>query len=232
MQYFGGKAKIAKYIVPYLEEVRKENQIYIEPFVGGANIVSKMSGVRKAYDFNEYLIEMYKAVQSGYELPNIITEKEYKYIKENKDENKALTGFVGFGCSFAGKWFGGYARGHGGKNGYADTSKRSLLRKMDTMQNVEFGYADYKTLSFENCLIYCDPPYNNTTRFNGTPDFDTDEFWNIMRKWSKNNDVYISEYNAPDDFKCVLEILTKTDIRNSKNKIENRIEKLFKCRDV
>lgn len=107
MQYFGGKAKIAKYIVSYLEEVRKENQIYVEPFVGGANIVSKMGGVRKAYDFNEYLIEMYKAVQNGYELPNIITEKDYKYIRENKDKNKALTGFVGFGCSFAGKWFGG-----------------------------------------------------------------------------------------------------------------------------
>lgn len=144
MQYFGGKAKIAKYIVSYLEEVRKENQIYVEPFVGGANIVSKMVGVRKAYDFNEYLIEMYKAVQNGYELPNIITEKDYKYIRENKDKNKALTGFVGFGCSFAGKWFGGYARGHGGKSGYADTSKRSLLKKMVTMQDVEFKHADYK----------------------------------------------------------------------------------------
>lgn len=232
MQYFGGKAKIAKYIVSYLEEVRKENQIYIEPFVGGANIVSKMSGVRKAYDFNEYLIEMYKAVQNGYELPNIITEKDYKNIKENKDKNKALTGFVGFGCSFAGKWFGGYARDYGSKREYAETSKRSLLKKMATMQDVEFVYADYKTLSFENCLIYCDPPYRNTTKFSGTPDFDTDEFWNVMRNWSKNNDVYISEYDSPDDFKCVLEIPTKTDIRNSKNKMESKIEKLFKYNNI
>lgn len=152
MQYFGGKAKIAKYIVPYLESVRKKNQIFIEPFVGGANIISKMSGSRKAYDFNEYLIEMYKAVQNGYELPNTLSEDEYQHIKNNKDEDKVLTGFVGFGCSFAGKWFGGYARGHGGKNGYADTSKRSLLRKMSTMSDVEFGYADYKTLEFDNCL--------------------------------------------------------------------------------
>ena len=28
-----------------------------------------------AYDFNEYLMEMYKGVQSGYELPTIITEE-------------------------------------------------------------------------------------------------------------------------------------------------------------
>ena len=27
MQYFGGKAKISKYIVPFLESVRKEDQI-------------------------------------------------------------------------------------------------------------------------------------------------------------------------------------------------------------
>lgn len=228
MQYFGGKAKIAKYIVPYLESVRKKNQIFIEPFVGGANIISKMSGSRKAYDFNEYLIEMYKAVQNGYELPNTLSEDEYQHIKNNKDEDKVLTGFVGFGYSFAGKWFGGYARGHGGKNGYADTSKRSLLRKMSTMSDVEFGYADYKTLEFDNCLIYCDPPYKNTTKFTGTPDFNTEEFWDVMRKWSKNNDVYISEYEAPDDFECVLEIKTTTDIRNKDNKMEKRVEKLFK----
>ncbi len=230
MQYFGGKAKIAKYIVPYLESVRKENQKYIEPFIGGANIISKMSGYREGYDFNEYLISMYRDVQNGYELPSTISEEEYKYIKEHKDENKALTGFVGFGCSFAGKWFGGYARGHGGKLGYADTSKRSLMKKMSTMTDVKFGFADYKTLGFDDCLIYCDPPYFNTTKFTGTPDFDTEEFWNVMRKWSVNNDVYISEYQAPNDFECVLEIDTKTDIRNGKNQLDKRVEKLFRCK--
>ena len=91
MQYFGGKAKISKYIVPYLESVRKENQIFVEPFVGGANIVSQMSGKRKAYDFNEYLIEMYKGVQNGYELPDSLTEEEYKrmiYYEQVKAEEK------------------------------------------------------------------------------------------------------------------------------------------------
>lgn len=213
-----------------MESVRKENQVYVEPFVGGGVICSKMSGERKAYDFNEYLIEMYKAVQNGYELPNYISEEEYKYIKEHKNEDKALTGFVGFGCSFAGKWFGGYVRGHGGKLGYADTAKRSLLKKMNTMQDVLFGHTDYKTLHFSGCLIYCDSPYDGTTKFTGTPDFNTEEFWDIMRLWSKNNDVYISEYVAPDDFKCVLEIPTKIDIRNKDNQMEKRVEKLFTYR--
>ena len=61
-----------------------------------------------------------------------------------------------------------------------------------------------------------------------TPDFDTEEFWEIMRQWSRNNDVYISEYNAPDDFECVLEMPTKTDIRNKDNQQDKRIEKLFR----
>ena len=154
MQYFGGKAKIAKYIVSYLEGVRKENQIFVEPFVGGANIVSQMSGKRKAYDFNEYLIEMYKGVQNGYELPDSLTEEEYKYIREHKDEDKVLTGFVGFGCSFAGKWFGGYARNKQNHN-YCKASKNSLMKKMSTMVDVEFGWRDYiliKILNIRNVM--------------------------------------------------------------------------------
>lgn len=226
MQYFGGKTKVSNQIVNYLESVRKENQVYIEPFIGGGIICSKMSGERKAYDYNEYLIEMYKAVQGGYDLPNCISEEEYKYIREHKDEDKALTGFVGFGCSFAGKWFGGYARNKQGHN-YCLASKNSLLRKMSTMYDVKFEWKDYKTLDLHKSLIYCDPPYANTTKYTGTPDFDTNKFWDVMRKWSKDNDVYISEYEAPDDFVSVLDIATKTNIRNKEDKVCNRNEKLF-----
>lgn len=77
------------------------------------------------------------------------------------------------------------------------------------------------------CLVYCDPPYANTTKYTGTPDFDTDKFWNVMREWSKDNDVYISEYEAPDDFISVLDIATKTNIRNKEDKVCSRNEKLF-----
>lgn len=227
LQYFGGKTKVSSQIVDYLESVRKENQVYIEPFVGGGIICSKMSGERKAYDFNEYLIEMYKAVQGGYKLPSSVSEEEYKYIREHKDEDKALTGFVGFGCSFAGKWFGGYARDKRKKCDFACSSKLTLLKKMSTMMDVEFRRANYKEFHFTDCLIYCDPPYLDTTQAYGTGNFDTEEFWSVMRKWSESNDVYISEYVAPEDFKCVLKMPTKIDIRNKNNQMEKRIEKLF-----
>ena len=45
---------------------------------------------------------------------------------------------------------------------------------------------------------------------------------------SKDNIVLISEYWMPDDFECVLEIQTKTDIRNGNNQLDKRVEKLFK----
>ena len=226
IQYFGGKTKVAKQIVEYLESVRKEQQTYIEPFIGGGIICSKMSGNRIASDYNEYLIEMYNAVQTGYELPEEITKEQYDYIRNNKDENKALTGFVGFGCSFAGKWFGGYARQKG--YNFASGSKRSLLKKMKTMQDVKFEYKNYKEwMDIKGALIYCDPPYSETTQPYGTGDFNTEEFWEDMRVLSKNNNVYISEYSAPKDFECVLEIPTKTIIRDSNDKVSYRVEKLF-----
>ena len=102
------------------------------------------------------------------------------------------------------------------------------MKKMSTMVDVEFDWRDYKSLFLNGCLICCDPPYANTTKYTGVPDFDSEEFWNIMREWSKDNDVYISEYEAPDDFVSVLDIPTKTNIRDKSDSVCSRVEKLFK----
>ena len=95
------------------------------------------------------------------------------------------------------------------------------------MMDVDFSNEDYKELNPHGNLIYCDPPYKNTIQPYGLLHFDTDKFWDVMRIWSKDNDVFISEYEAPYDFKCVLEIPTKTIIRDSDDKPSYRIEKLF-----
>ena len=42
--------------------------------------------------------------------------------------------FVGFGCSFAGKWFGGYARSNDKRN-YAKMAKNSLNKKIINLYN-------------------------------------------------------------------------------------------------
>ena len=171
---------------------------------------------------------MYQAIQSGWHPPQSLTKEEYEYIKNNKDEKPHLTGFVGFGCSFAGKWFGGYAKSDDKRN-YCLNAYNSVMSKMNNLKDAKFLCKDYKELNPKNSVIYCDPPYQGTTQYdkNIVGDFDTEQFWEYMRKWSKDNLVFISEYNAPEDFVCVWQKEVKLDIRDSNNKKKERIEKLF-----
>ena len=41
--------------------------------------------------------------------------------------------------------------------------------------------------------------------FGSSTEFDNDNFWEVMREWSKNNKVFISETHAPDDFISIWE---------------------------
>ena len=170
---------------------------------------------------------MWKAVQNGYKLPDVITDEQYKYIKAHKDEDKALSGFVGFGCSFGGKWFGGLARNKKGDN-YCARANRSIYKDLDGLKNAEFSCLDYKDVIIPNgSVVYADPPYANTTGYT-TGVFDTDEFWDYMREISKNNLVFISEENAPDDFECIWQQDFKRMLDVNKENIFTKTEKLWK----
>lgn len=129
MRYLGGKSKIRKQIAAFLESLRKPNQVYFEPFVGGGWVLQEISGDRIASDGNKALIAMYQALQDGWIPPDFVSNDEYNQVKLDYDKNSPMLAFCGFGCSFAGKWFGGYARSEG-KDCYAATSKRSLLKQL------------------------------------------------------------------------------------------------------
>jgi DNA adenine methylase len=230
MRYFGGKSRIAKPIAEYLKSIRKEGQPYIEPFVGGGWVIALMDGERIACDKHNYLIAMYKEIQNGWIPPTELTKEEYAYIKENPDEKPYLTGFVGFGCSFAGKWFGGFA--HSKERNYCLNAHNSIMKKMENMNEVKFFESDYKGIKPEGLLIYCDPPYQGTTQYGLVGNFDSEEFWETVREWSKNNTVVVSEYSAPEDFVAVWKKEVKTDIRNKNNEKEERVEKLFVHRSL
>lgn len=227
MRYFGGKAKIVKPLSKFLNSVRKSNQIYWEPFVGGGWVIANIKniGIRTASDVCEPLIDLYLALQKGWIPPSEVSSELYQQAK-NGEVSPELQAFIGFGCSFAGKWFGGHATSP--TRNYAENAKNSLLRKMKNLQNVKFEKGKFDEIyEPENWLIYCDPPYQGTTGYKAAGEFDTTYFWTVIRKWSKNNDVYVSEYNAPEDFEIIKEFNTKTDIR-TKNGQEKRIERLFK----
>lgn len=230
MRYQGGKSRIANQLATVIERWgRESNQTFVSLFCGSCVVEAKLAPHFDRVicnDKHEYLIEMLKGVQNGYELPEQITEEQYKYIKSHKDEDKILAGFVGFGCSFGGKFFGGYARNKEQTN-YALQSKKSLLKDMICLPNAEFTCLDYRDVDIPNgSIVYADPPYANTTTYQGQK-FDSEAFWEYMRQISKNNQVFISEQTAPDDFECIWEKpFTRTLDRNKDNQFKV-VEKLF-----
>jgi site-specific DNA-adenine methylase len=235
MNYVGSKRRVAKYIVPILQKCIDDNevQVYIEPFVGGANIIDKITCKKRiGYDIHKELIAMFTALQNGWQPPFHISEETYNTVKENKCLfPEYLVGLVGFCASFGSKYFDGYARRF--KNDKVtprDKSNeviRGLVNQMPKLHNVIFMCCDYLELDLrylENAVIYCDPPYENATRYYGEK-FSHEMFWNWARIMAKNNFVFVSEYNAPDDFTCIQRKSTTTTLNVVEH--ERKTEKLF-----
>ena len=63
MKYMGSKNRIAKHILPIMLKDRKEGQYWVEPFVGGANMIDKVEGNRIGADFNESVIKALKFIR-------------------------------------------------------------------------------------------------------------------------------------------------------------------------
>lgn len=249
MQYFGGKHFTADKITDKLMMMMKRSQVYLEPFVGAAWVVSKMKAkTRLASDSNPYLIAMYQALQNGWLPPDEISEELYAELRKGTGKQKQdgpqvslkeskhpleLIGFAGHACSFAGIWYGSYARdpaskkqaGQTGTN-FCEKGKNSMMKLLPHIRTVKFYCKSYLDWHPKNAFVYCDPPYAATHQPYFSQQFDSDLFWDTMREWSKTNTVVISEYDAPDDFKCITEILTKTRVECT-IKDSARVEKLF-----
>lgn len=235
MKYMGSKAKIAKYIVPIIQQKIEESgsSTYIEPFAGGCNVIDKVKAEKRiASDKNRYLMALFKHLQDGGGLPEHITREEYNKVRANIEMFPAwYVGAVGFLASYNGRFFdGGYA-GFGKDKGrvrdYYRESKNNILNQMQQggIAGVQFQNKDYKELNPQGCVIYCDPPYEGTKQYGNAKRFDYAEFWQIMRDWSQNNIVLISELQAPADFITVWE---KEVDRSMKAKEHFRAtEKLF-----
>jgi DNA adenine methylase len=230
MKYLGGKSKIVKDICPIIQSYVDKAKGYWEPFVGSAWVISNIShSNRIASDISADLIVLWQGLQNGWIPPDSVTEEEYKELK--KCEPSAMRGFVGFGCSWGGKWFGGYARGKtnkGESRNYALESKTSLAKKMQGLKDVKFFHKDYQTQSPSGYVIYCDPPYAGTTEYKDK--FNHTEFWDWVRKVSQNNVVLVSEFTGPDDFDVIWSKEKLTDLGSSDNKQLVVTEKLFKLK--
>jgi DNA adenine methylase len=79
----------------------------------------------------------------------------------------------------------------------------------------------------EGAVIYCDIPYEGTQGYSSS--FNHDEFWERAKYLSQKNIVFVSSYEAPEEWECVWKKEKRMTL--SKNKREIRCEKLFKLKN-
>jgi DNA adenine methylase len=218
MKYLGGKWRIAKKIADYIKE-HSTYDTFFSPFCGSLAVENQFCDKKRILnDIMPDLIMFWEAYKDGF-IPEPVSEEDYRQLKY--EQSSPRRGFSGFFLSYNGKWFGGYLKN--GKTRNRDFFQEAIksLQKIKLNETI-FHNKSYTEFNPVNQIIYVDPPYQGTTKY--THDIDYDVFWNTMRKWSENNEVFISEYQAPhEDWECVLEIPTRSALAK-----EKRTEKLFR----
>jgi len=227
MKYVGSKNRIARDLLSIMLPC-KESRTWVEPFVGGGNMIDKVTGDRLGSDANADVIGALVFIRDHLdEIPknNLeFTEDMYKSLRGN--ESSMLKSFAGFAYSFGAKWLGGWRRS--GNRDYVNEAYKNAVKQSPSLQGVVLRCCAYDELDIpKNSIIYCDPPYKNTTKYN-VDTFDHDRFFDWCREMKQlGHVVFVSEYQAPDDFECVYEkeIVSSLD-KNTGGKIG--VERLFK----
>ena len=239
MKYVGSKNRLSKQLAPiiqsYIDGMGEKCNGYWEPFVGGANMIDKIKFSHKyGSDSHKYLIALLRHIQQTTDdIPDTITENEYDAVRTNPNAYPDwYVGLVGFCASYNAKWFGGYANGVKTKIGtvrnYTDEAIKNLKKQAPLLEGISFACRNYADCSADGFVIYCDPPYRDTTKY-ATGNFDYEKFYRWCKDMAKNNIVLISEYWMPDDgfeciwqgnLKCTLDKASRTD----------KVERLYICK--
>lgn len=229
MKYMGSKARIAKHLLPIILADRQEGQWYVEPFVGGANMIDKVDGNRIGADLNAPLVACLDALSKGWLPPQVVTEEFFLKVKANNElVDIATLGYIGTQLTFGAMWFSGYRKDKKGVRNYSDEAHRHVKKQAPKINGVKFISTPYNKLEIPpSSIIYCDPPYEGTAAYKGVDKFSHTEFWQWCREKTKEgHKVFVSEYNAPDDFKCIWEQELNVSLAKS-GKQKKAVERLF-----
>lgn len=235
MRYLGGKSKVSKDLVNSMIPYIKNQTIWIEPFVGMCNMIPRL------YDnnihFEKYILNdanpkikiLFEAFLNGW-IPDqeSMTKEEYNLLK-NENLLTPLHCLAAF-ASFGGKEWGGYPQGE--DRNYFKEAKNGMFRKILKLNadKIDFLDIDYKNISLEyvneKTIIYCDPPYENTTKYTieKETNFCHNEKHLIFEKWSElGATVFVSGFDYEFANKPQYEIIyNKPRKTNVTGKNENR----------
>lgn len=228
MQYLGGKSRLAKGISKAILSHTDSRGEWVEPFVGMGSVLMEVAPHFEnvsAGDIVPDVVLFWEALQRGWMPPKDLPVEIYHSLKN--DNPSALRAFAGFGCSFGGKFFGGYAK-QDGKRIYSRGSFNNALARSQFLEHnhVKFykmGYEDW--VIHPGDVVYCDPPYLNTTGYS-SGEFDHSVFWDTMRLWvSIGATVFVSEFTAPPGWEPIWSVERKTDMRDTER--ANRLDRVF-----
>jgi len=237
LKYIGGKKLIAKSLAMVMSEYEKKYNIesgldrdymrtYFEPCCGMASVASHMPHTNIILnDINPNVICLIDGVLNNfYSSPfSQLTKSQYISLKHQAYPSCDKS-FYGF-SSFRASWFGGSGDYKNGRRSTISTNIDNIKKFKEKMvgKNITLHNQSYDELTFEpeNMLIYCDPPYKYSLgRMKGfLNSFEHDRFWDIIRRWSAKNLVFISETKAPVDFKVLWEKNTVSSLTH-KTKVE------------
>lgn len=96
-----------------------------------------------------------------------------------------------------------------GSNGkprdYITENINNTIKQIPKLKGVEWQTDDYWNIKIpDNSLIYCDIPYFGTKQYSTSKNFDYNKFYRWCKEMKKKgHTIFISEYNMPEDFKCI-----------------------------
>jgi len=212
MTYQGSKHRIADGVTSILKRIRKPGQFYWEPFLGSASTFILMDGPKLGTDVMADLILLWKEVMNdSFCEPTSLTKKEYDVLMKQKTPS-ALRAYAGFFWSFSGMFNKGYSE-EAYRRSRSFHEFREMAKILSKQKLTMLSTCDYRTPDIIEALIYCDPPYKNTTPYRGTPPFNHEDFykWCLEQK-EKGNTVIVSEYEMPEPFTLIQEFEHRTPL--------------------
>ena len=200
MNYIGNKYKLLWQIVPLFP---KNIKTFVDLFCGGCDVVVNVTAKnKKANDYNENLIALYKALQKH--TSDYVVDYIKSTIKKWNLNTKNLNGFKRFREYYnetqnpldlyvLSRFSYNYqirfnnAKEYNSSFGYEkskfnNVNKQNLIKFINNIKNINFSSEDFKDYDFSNLdsndFVYLDPPYllaGDTYRYKSR------ESWNIEK---------------------------------------------------